>query len=161
MDDELEAKKARKLATNRAYYHRNRERLRLQCKERMDANRERYRANQRKRMAEDDALRERRNAYVRQWRADNPERSKASNLIWKTRNRERWFAALRQRYSRIRQATPAWADRKAILDIYEDAKRRGPDFHVDHIVPLKSRWVCGLHTPDNLRITTRTENQRK
>lgn len=54
------------------------------------------------------------------------------------------------------QATPAWADISAIRAIYAEAReisrRTGQPHHVDHIVPLKSDVVCGLHTQSNLRV---------
>lgn len=62
-------------------------------------------------------------------------------------------------------ATPAWADLKAIRKIYRMAaqisKESGTAHHVDHIIPLQGRKVCGLHVEYNLRIIPAMENRSK
>lgn len=62
-------------------------------------------------------------------------------------------------------ATPSWADRDKIKAIYKDAEAMsvlsGIKYHVDHIVPLKSKLVCGLHCEANLQIITAVENLKK
>ena len=58
-----------------------------------------------------------------------------------------------------RRAMPAWADRKKIAEIYAEAREKG--LHVDHIIPLKGKWVCGLHVPENLQLLDPEENLRK
>lgn len=65
------------------------------------------------------------------------------------------------RQQRIKRATPVWANRCKINCIYEQARRLGPAYHVDHIVPLNSKYVCGLHNEFNLRVIHYTCNLRK
>jgi phage terminase large subunit-like protein len=62
-------------------------------------------------------------------------------------------------------ATPAWFEKEAIEAIYAEAIFRsnseGRIYHVDHIVPLVSKKVCGLHCLANLQILPGVENIRK
>jgi hypothetical protein len=64
-----------------------------------------------------------------------------------------------------RNAAPAWANKEAIEAIYTKAKQfsdlTGEAFHVDHIVPLTSDWVCGLHWEGNLQILPGFDNLSK
>ncbi|WP_455154164.1 HNH endonuclease signature motif containing protein [Cupriavidus campinensis] len=69
------------------------------------------------------------------------------------------------RYASKMRATPSWADQEAIKQFYETATALGMltgEWHeVDHIVPLRSKLVCGLHCQANLQILTAKENMRK
>jgi uncharacterized protein YdaU (DUF1376 family) len=65
-------------------------------------------------------------------------------------------------------ATPRWLtrqDRADIAAVYADAATKTAKTNilheVDHIVPLRSRVVCGLHVAWNLRVITAYENRAK
>lgn len=65
----------------------------------------------------------------------------------------------------INLATPPWANLNKIKEIYLQAqiksKETGILYHVDHIIPLKGKEVCGLHVEKNLRVIRAVDNIRK
>lgn len=59
-------------------------------------------------------------------------------------------------------ATPPWltnVHKDEIQQIYKQAAL--DDGHVDHIVPLQGKIVCGLHVPWNLQVLPKSENLKK
>ena len=89
-------------------------------------------------------------------------------LAWKERNIEWVRADTKARRRKHREATPKWltsAQKSEIRQIYRAAivssKTTGEQYVVDHIYPLRSEVVCGLHVPWNLRIMTREANLKK
>lgn len=61
-------------------------------------------------------------------------------------------------------ATPSWVDNDAIVGMHELVtlfKRAGILLHVDHIVPLRGKTVCGLHCEDNLQLLSEHDNTSK
>lgn len=99
----------------------------------------------------------------------NKPESKVKSAIrdrkWRTENQEHCSDYSAQKRARRRKATPAWSDPKARMEFYRDAKRitkeTGIKHQVDHIVPLKSKRVCGLHCEANMRVIPATENLQK
>lgn len=63
------------------------------------------------------------------------------------------------------QATPVWADKEKIKEVYRQARKLskefGVEFQVDHIVPLQSDIVCGLHCWENLQLLEASLNKSK
>lgn len=68
-------------------------------------------------------------------------------------------------YTALYAAWPDWCsdhpDFKRIYDLAKEMRKRGVDVHVDHIVPVISKIVCGLHVPWNLTIIPEKENLSK
>lgn len=89
-------------------------------------------------------------AINRKWQKDNPAKR---NVI-----------AMRRKAKKL-QAIPKWTNQFFISEIYDLANRRrkmtGIDWHVDHIVPLQHKLVCGLHCEANLRVIPATINRHK
>ena len=87
---------------------------------------------------------------------------------WKENNKVQVLADNKVRRRKHRQATPPWLTRKQkseIRQLYQMAitmtQTTGEQYVVDHIVPLRSHEVCGLHVPWNLRVITQEENLKK
>ena len=79
-------------------------------------------------------------------------------------NRHLYNAQAAKRKAAKLQATPAWADLEAIKGMYELAaifNRTGMNLHVDHVVPLISDLVCGLHCEANLQLMPASDNTSK
>ena len=92
-------------------------------------------------------------AYRNKHKKENPELYKALTSVRKRRHRD---------------ATPRWitAEQKlAMREMYLQAQKitkiTGERYVVDHIIPLISPEVCGLHVPWNLRVITQDENLKK
>ena len=99
------------------------------------------------------------------WRAANPDRYREHREKSRAKHMKKVIARNQQRLEQIKRATPPWADKSAITDLYVLAKvlsrETGMQLDVDHVVPLRGRLVCGLHVGTNLRLLPRRENQLK
>lgn len=66
-------------------------------------------------------------------------------------------------YGQLYRATPQWANRRIMRQIYRECDRRrrqGQNVVVGHVVPIKSKIVCGLHNEFNLSIITELQNMK-
>ena len=121
-------------------------------------------------------------AIQRAWHVNNPIKSRANKAKWSGNNRDKVNSGISKwkklntekvaSYNGKRRAvklsaTPQWTNEFFIEEIYDLARRRtalnsgGHKWHVDHIVPLKSDLVCGLHVEHNLQVIPALVNARK
>ena len=72
------------------------------------------------------------------------------------RDAHKYRAKYKEYMATKRGATPLWFDKVLVEEAYHLAQLRtkaiGFQWHVDHIVPLQSPIVCGLHTIENLQV---------
>lgn len=108
-------------------------------------------------------------AYDRQYYQQHASRIKEGARAYADVHRERLRPTNRQRAMKYaaqkRQAVPAWSDSARIKEFYFAADFlgmvTGEWYHVDHIVPLQSSQVCGLHVEHNLQVIPGSDNQSK
>jgi 5-methylcytosine-specific restriction endonuclease McrA len=100
--------------------------------------------------------------------AENPERVRKNTAKWRAANPAARASYHAKRRAREVQAMPSWLTQDQILQIravYAEANllsvKTGTLHHVDHVVPLNGKTVCGLHVPWNLRAITATKNLRR
>lgn len=148
--------------TQKSYHAANRERISARTREWKRANRHLTReADRRYRETHAGAHA----ALQKAWREKNAERDKERRAKWAAKNRAKINAQAAARRAAKVRATPKWANRAYIDLFYQVAKlereRIGQAVEVDHIVPLISDLVCGLHVEDNLQLLVAVENRRK
>lgn len=108
---------------------------------------------------------ERFTAKAAEWAKENPDQARANKKRYWQKNKPKWVADTAIRRAEQIRATPPWVSRKDIEPYYRDAERlsiqTGIPHEVDHIVPLRSGWVCGLHVHWNLQVVSRDVNRTK
>jgi hypothetical protein len=111
---------------------------------------------------------EKSNLRAKIWREQNKGRAKASVEKWHKDNPERVSLIKGRHRYRKRDATPSWLTESQIEDmaklhaICRKLEALMPaKYHVDHIVPLQGKDVCGLNVPWNLQILEAGSNIRK
>ena len=99
------------------------------------------------------------------WRNKHRDRHRKAQKQWEQKNPSSKYFYTAVRRARKKNATPAWADMDRIKYTYAHChwlnKTFGHNMHVDHIVPLNGKNVCGLHVHTNLQIIPAEENLRK
>lgn len=97
--------------------------------------------------------------------ADNYESTRRQSKEYAQRFPAKRAANCSRCRARKLQATPSWANKDLIEVFYIKAKLMerltGEKYHVDHVIPLKGKNVCGLHVENNLQVITAKANLQK
>ncbi len=118
--------------------------------------------------------------YRKQWCKLNPAKVASIKLRWINKNQEKMQSCrknwdknnpekLRQKTRKYQAskkcAAPSWAKVEKMQEFYLMAekltKETGTPHEVDHLVPLVSDFVCGLHCEFNLSVIPRNINRSK
>ena len=106
--------------------------------------------------------------YQEKWNKNNPNKVKAKDAKWRKNNPAKRAAKQMRRQAKKICATPPWLTEEQLeemLEFYNLAKElqwlSEEPLHVDHIIPLQGKEVCGLHVPWNLQILPQTLNIKK
>lgn len=172
--------------SNKVYYAANKEKVKQKVREYVLGNKEKIAESNSKWYAVNKVSVHKK---VRAWKLANPEKVRANRIknYDPEKNKARYEAnkdkyaeqfkkyyggnkseyiarAAKRRANKIK-ATPAWANHGYIRLFYEGAKieekRTGRKVHVDHIVPLQGKLVCGLHCEGNLQLLFAEDNLSK
>lgn len=160
----LRSKSPQVKAYHAAYYAKNSDQAKAYAAEYRKANAEKikshYDANKERRQAVKAKWREVNAESIRakkaDWRSVNSDAIRAKKALWQKLNPHKAVASVSRRRALKMAATPPWADQSAIDQYYLIAGflsgELGVEFHVDHIVPLRSETVQGFHSQHNLNI---------
>lgn len=107
-------------------------------------------------------------AYKEAWRNANPQKRVVSSAKWRGANRHKLNAydAAREAHKRMAAfvGDPEF-NSLVFAEAYTLSRQRavstGVLWHVDHVVPLRSPVVCGLHTACNIAVIPARDNQAK
>ncbi|KKN19943.1 hypothetical protein LCGC14_0940720 [marine sediment metagenome] len=139
---------------NKSYYQRNKEKYKAY-----------YRKNKTVRLTYSHTYyqdnKEVRLAYTEAYRQAHQEEMKAYSQAYNKTNKSKKNAHTRNRQAAKLQRTPGWLTEEQLQQIKDFYINCPVGMTVDHIIPLRGKFVSGLHHPDNLQYLTPEENSSK
>lgn len=154
--------KVDRAARAREYYRKNKERIRAYFKLWFSENKARMYARAKQyRLSHKDQQK----ALMTAWLKENLDYVKRKNAEWRQENKGKVnLYSMRRKAAKIK-AIPCWRNDFFIEEAYDLAQLRtkatGFEWHVDHIIPLQGKTVCGLHVENNLQVIPASQNQSK
>lgn len=161
------------------FFVNNKEKISQQCKIRWQRNKtqyceqyKEYRETNKEKIANKNKThrsknKERYSAYKKHYYSEHKEQIKQHSSKYSKNNRHIGAAAKSKRKALKINATPKWLEKEILFvtALYGAARYlstlTGNTYHIDHIVPLNSNCVCGLHCLDNLQILLAEDNLNK
>lgn len=162
------------------YYLINKQRISAKGKEYRELNKdslveydkERYKANRDTRLVKVkeyyEVNKDKISLRVKEYRDANKENLEEYHREYYKYNKDKFAKYGAKRRAMKLKATPIWLteeQHKQIEEFYKKAQDMklltGEEHHVDHIIPLQGKTVCGLHVPWNLQVITAKENRSK
>lgn len=97
-------------------------------------------------------------SYKREDRLKDPDKYSNRSKAHYTANKHDYIIRSSNRKELLLKATAKWANLTKIKEIYSKC----PDgYHVDHILPLQGKLICGLHVENNLQYLIAKDNLSK
>ena len=114
-----------------------------------------------------DKNKHRQSAYNKQYYAENKEKIVDTVSNWQSLNKAKVSSykktnKVRRKSGYIQLTNEQMQEVESFYWLAKDLKAiSGEDYHVDHIIPLCGKDVCGLHVPWNLQVLPADVNIRK
>jgi hypothetical protein len=95
---------------------------------------------------------------TKRWVEQNKERMQKIRKEWENNNLQRVRFKNSKRRAIKKRSIPNWANKEELYQVYLNCPKGK---HVDHIIPISNKNVCGLHVPWNLQYLDIEQNCRK